>query len=75
MQLQQVAKTTLTLAVDEIFTVGEVAAAELRLVLGFALRNGHLVAFQSEEHVLGWIWKPRKKSLKKEPEGNMSQNV
>lgn len=59
-QLQQVAQATLTLFVDEIFAVGEVAATVLGLVLGSALRNGHLLTVQGDEHVLGGIWKPKR---------------
>lgn len=55
-QLQQVADATLTLFVDEIFTVGEVAVAVLRLIFGLALRNSDLLAIQCDEGVLGWIW-------------------
>lgn len=55
-QLQQVAKATLALFVDEIFTVAEVAVFKLGLIYGLTLRNSNLLVLQSDEDVLGWIW-------------------
>lgn len=54
-QLQQVAKATLALFVDEIFTVAEVAVGVLWLLYGFSLRNGNILSLQSDDNVLRWI--------------------
>lgn len=51
-QLQQVADATLTLFVDEIFTVVEVAVLVLSLFNAPALGNRNLLAIQGDENVL-----------------------
>lgn len=55
LQLQQVAQAALTLFVDEILAVTEVAAAVLGLIHGLPLRDGHVLPLQGDESVLGWI--------------------
>lgn len=55
LELEQEAKATLALFVDEVFTVGETALVELRLCFGFTLRNRDLLALQGDGDVLGRI--------------------
>ena len=60
MQLQKVADPTLTLFVDEILAVGEVALLVLTLLQGFSLGHHHLLVIQSDFGVLGGVWKTKK---------------
>ena len=55
MQLQKVADSTLTLLVDEVLAVGEVALLVLTLLQGFSLGHHHLLAIQSDGGVLGGV--------------------
>lgn len=55
LQLQQIADATLTLFVDEVLAVAEVAARELGLIDRLPLRDGHFLPIQGDENVLGWI--------------------
>lgn len=55
LQLQQVADATLTLFVDEILAVAEVAVGVLGLIHRLPLRDGHFLPVQGDENVLGWI--------------------
>lgn len=55
LQLQQIADATLTLFVDEVLAVAEVAVGVLGLVDGLPLGDGHFLPVQGDENVLGWI--------------------
>lgn len=55
LQLQQIADATLTLFVDEILAVAEVAVRVLGLIYRLPLRDGHFLPIQGDENVLGWI--------------------
>lgn len=55
LQLQQVADATLTLFVDEILAVAEVAVGVLGLIQRLPLWDGHVLPVQGDENVLGWI--------------------
>ena len=54
-QLQKVPDATLTLLVDEVLAVGEVALLETTLIQGFPLGHHHLLAIQSDGGVLGGV--------------------
>lgn len=55
LQLQQVADATLTLFVDEILAVAEVALRVLGLFYRLPLRDGHFLPIQGDDNVLVWI--------------------
>lgn len=55
LQLQQVADATLTLFIDEILAVAEVAVGILGLIHRFSLRHPHFPPIQGDESVLGGI--------------------
>lgn len=55
LQLQQIADATLTLFVDEILAVAEVAVRVLGLIYRLPLRDGHFLPIQGDDNVLVWI--------------------
>lgn len=59
---KQVAKATLALFVDQVFTLVEVAFRVLGLFNYFSLRNSNLLAIKGDDDILRWICKQHRQS-------------